>query len=236
MQADVTQQSTLGPSIWAVSDGRAGNAAQVRAIVQALSETRRWMQIAHIAGQGHRPDAITLHPRAPWTWLPSAHWPMPRQALPTAERAMLTPPWPSLWIAAGRRSAPYTAALRNWSGKTSLCVQILDPKMDPALFDLIIVPEHDGLHGPNIGSPPQGAPRLASSPACAPSRTGSAAISGPAHRTAPIPILVGCSFRLPRLSPRTAPICSAMPRGTAYRSISRGSAAKQQSLTGYTKA
>ena len=149
--------SSLGPSIWAVSDGRAGNAAQVRAVIAALSETRRWLQIGHIAGQGHRADPITLTPRAPWTWLPGANWPAPRNALPTAQRALLTSPWPTLWIAAGRRSAPYSAALRDWSGKQSLTVQILDPKTDPEKFDLVIVPEHDSLEGPNvirtIGSP-----------------------------------------------------------------------------------
>jgi len=71
-------QTLLGPSIWAVSDGRAGNAAQVRAIVSALSETRRWLQIGHIVGSGHRSEPITLNPRAPWTWLPGANWPAPR--------------------------------------------------------------------------------------------------------------------------------------------------------------
>jgi len=149
--------SSLGPSIWAVSDGRAGNAAQVRAIVAALSETRRWLQIGHIAGQGHRAEPLTLSPRAPWTWLPGANWPAPRLALPKAQRAELTSPWPSLWLAAGRRSAPYTAAVRGWSGNKTLTVQILDPKSDPEKFDLVVVPEHDDLIGLNViratGSP-----------------------------------------------------------------------------------
>lgn len=150
-------ESSLGPSIWAVSDGRAGNAAQVRAILAALSETRRWLQIGHIAGQGHRAEPLTLSPRAPWTWLPGASWPFPRAGLPASQRAQLSSPWPSLWLAAGRRSAPYTAAARGWSGQKTLTVQILDPKTDPEKFDLVIVPEHDDLIGPNVlrttGSP-----------------------------------------------------------------------------------
>ncbi len=152
-----TTNTSLGPSIWAVSDGRAGNAAQVRALVQALSETRRWMQIAHITGTGHRAEPITLNPRAPWIWLPGTNWPAMRQALPKTQRNDLVGPWPTLWIAAGRRSAPYTAAVRGWSGGRTLTVQILDPKTDPAAFDLVIVPEHDQLTGKNIvrtiGSP-----------------------------------------------------------------------------------
>ena len=149
--------SSLGPSIWAVSDGRAGNAAQVRAITAALSETRRWLQIAHITGHGHRAEPITLNPRRPWTWLPGADWPAPRLALSPAQRAQLTSPWPTLWIAAGRRSAAYSAAVRGWSGDHTLTVQVLDPKADPAKFDLVVVPEHDALQGPNVlrttGSP-----------------------------------------------------------------------------------
>ncbi len=150
-------KSRLGPSIWAASDGRAGNAAQVRAIVQALSETRRWMQIAHITGDGHRADPLVLSPRPPWTWLPGANWPAPLLALPASQRATFTAPWPTLWIAAGRRSAPYTAALRQWSDGQTLCVQVLDPKTNTSAFDLVSTPEHDRLTGNNVihtvGSP-----------------------------------------------------------------------------------
>lgn len=150
-------ETSLGPSIWAVSDGRAGNAAQVRAIVSALSETQRWLQIGHINGRGHRAAPIELTPRAPWTWLPGADWPAPRLALPKPQRAYLNGPWPTLWLAAGRRSAPYTASVRRWSGEKSLTVQVLDPKIDPARFDMVVVPEHDALEGPNVirttGSP-----------------------------------------------------------------------------------
>ena len=152
-----SSQPSLGPSIWAVSDGRAGNAAQVRAVIAALSETQRWLQIGHIAGHGHRSEPIVLAPRAPWTWLPGADWPLPQLALPSDQRALLASPWPTLWVAAGRRSAPYTASVRGWSGQKTLTVQILDPKSDPSKFDLVVVPEHDTLEGPNVirttGSP-----------------------------------------------------------------------------------
>jgi hypothetical protein len=153
----ISERPVIGPSIWGVSEGRAGNAAQVRAIAAALSETRRWMQIAHIAGAGHRAEPIVLSPRAPWTWLPGADWPAPKAALPKDQQAILQSPWPTLWIAAGRRSAPYTAAVRRWSGGRTLAIQILDPKSKPENYDLVIVPEHDELVGDNVlrmtGSP-----------------------------------------------------------------------------------
>ena len=159
--ADSDRQQ-LGPSIWAASDGRAGNAAQVRAVMQALGSTGRWMRMAHIQGQAHRDSPITLSPRAPWTWLPGSSWPRPLLALPKDQREIFTAPWPEIWIAAGRRSAPYTRLIRDLSGGKTLTVQILDPKSAPSDFDLLVAPEHDGLEGPNVistvGSPSPFAP------------------------------------------------------------------------------
>ena len=140
-----------------MSDGRAGNAAQVRAIVSAIGARARWMQIAHIQAEGHRGDPLVLSPRAPWTWLPVDAWPTPKLALPAAQRQTLSAPWPTIWIAAGRRSAPYSAAVRKWSGGKTFVVHILDPNIDPATFDLLVTPAHDGVSGENVistvGSP-----------------------------------------------------------------------------------
>ncbi|MEL8054891.1 MAG: mitochondrial fission ELM1 family protein [Pseudomonadota bacterium] len=149
--------SETGPSIRQVSDGRAGNAAQVRAIVAALREPERWAKLSHIAGQGHRDEPLVLSPRAPWIWLPGARWPFPLAALPNQQRDLFQPPWPTLWIAAGRRSAPYTRLVKRLSGGATLAIQMLDPKCDPADFDLVVTPEHDELSGDNVittvGSP-----------------------------------------------------------------------------------
>ncbi len=149
--------ASLGPSIWAVSDGRAGNAAQVRALTAALGATGRWMKIAHIAGAAHRQEPLVLTPRAPWRWLPADRWPSPLQALPKAQRTSLAAPWPTVWIAAGRRSASLTKFAREMSGGKAFTVQILDPYIAPSNFDLLVVPEHDTVSGPNVirtvGSP-----------------------------------------------------------------------------------
>lgn len=146
-----------GPSIWSVSDGRAGNAAQVRAIVAALRAPDRWARLAHISNEAHRPAPITLSPRQPWTWLPGTKWPFAKAALPEDQQALLTSPWPTLWIAAGRRSAPYTRYVKHRSQCKTLAIQMLNPKSDLSAFDLIITPEHDSLSGPNVitttGSP-----------------------------------------------------------------------------------
>lgn len=148
---------SLGPSVWAVSDGRAGNASQVRALVNALGEPARWMRIAHIAGEAHRAQPLVLTPRAPWTWISADRWPSPLLSLPQAQRTQLSPPWPTLWIAAGRRSAAFTKFVRERSEGNTFTVQILDPYIDASNFDLLVVPEHDGLGGTNVvttvGSP-----------------------------------------------------------------------------------
>jgi hypothetical protein len=160
----MAETGSLGPSVWAVSDGRAGNAAQVRAVLQALGDTRRWIQIAHINGAAHRSQPLELTPRLPWTLLPADKWPSPLASLPKDQRALLTEPWPTVWIAAGRRSAPLTRAIRDLSGGKTLTVQILDPKIAPENFDLLVTPEHDEVSGPNVirtvGSPSYFAPDL----------------------------------------------------------------------------
>lgn len=60
----------------------------------------------------------------------------------------IAPPWPDLAIGAGRRVAPLVAALRRLYGVRA--VQILDPRMPPAAFDLVVAPAHDALSGENI--------------------------------------------------------------------------------------
>ncbi|MEL6662612.1 MAG: mitochondrial fission ELM1 family protein [Pseudomonadota bacterium] len=140
-----------------VSDGRAGNAAQVRAIANALGSTLRWMRIAHINGDGHRSEPITLEPRAPWTWLPAKRWMAPLLALPSDQRKALAPPWPTVWLGAGRRTAPYSAEIKRRAGNATCVVHILDPKMEPGAFDFLVTPQHDGVSGANVistvGSP-----------------------------------------------------------------------------------
>ncbi|MEM9668245.1 MAG: mitochondrial fission ELM1 family protein [Pseudomonadota bacterium] len=149
--------ASLGPSVWAVSDGRDGNAAQVRSLLKALSDTRRWMRIAHISGEGRRNDALTLTPRAPFSWLPSSWNSWPLQALPADQRDQLTSPWPTLWLGAGRRVAKYTASVREWSARKTLSVQIMSTDLPTDAFDMVVAPAHDEAAGPNlvetIGSP-----------------------------------------------------------------------------------
>lgn len=158
------KSGALGPSVWVVSDGRAGHTAQGLAIARALGEMTRWMRIAHVTGEGHRSTPIELKPGGIQPALPSRYWWAPLSALPSDQRALFEPPWPTLWIGAGRRVAPYTKYVRAASEEKTFCVHLMNPQMPLSDFDLVVAPEHDELTGENvlpiIGAPTYFAPEI----------------------------------------------------------------------------
>ncbi len=148
----MTASSAVGPSIWVVSDGRAGIERQAIALARAIGDMSRWPAVAHIRSDAHRTDPIRLTPSAPQVWMPPASWPDPLGALPANERAQLSAPWPDVWIGSGRRAVPYSMRVRKWSEGKTLVVQTQDPKVPLDTFDLVIPPEHDQLEGANVMS------------------------------------------------------------------------------------
>ncbi len=142
--------------IWVVTDGKAGNETPARSLAEALATARAPggtdIEIKRIALR----RAASVLPAPIWPLLAArragvAGWPF--SAL-VDRGAGLAQPWPDLIISAGRRSAPVAAEIRRRSGSAVRVVQILDPKMSPARFDLTIVPAHDGLSGPGVLSLP----------------------------------------------------------------------------------
>jgi len=89
-------------------------------------------------------------PRAPWSRLPPQLWFAPLRA-PVRGSDSLAPPWPDLLIAAGRQSVALSIALRRRSGGAIFTVQILDPAVSPARFDLVVAPRHDRIHARHAG-------------------------------------------------------------------------------------
>ncbi|MDO1560452.1 mitochondrial fission ELM1 family protein [Brevundimonas sp. 2R-24] len=132
-------------TIWAVSDGRAGIENQVLGLAQA---------IARLA-----PSEIAVK-RVAWRrWadrLPSMLKIAPRRMLAKGSDP-LSPPWPEVWIAAGRATLPLSINARRWSRGRTLVVQLQDPRWPTRLFDMVIPPEHDEVEGDNVfpilGSP-----------------------------------------------------------------------------------
>lgn len=90
---------------------------------------------------GLTPRMIPLLPRLPWWWMPARLWPSPLRAV------RITTPAEALAIGCGGKAAPVLAALRR---RRKLTVQIQHPRMNPRLFDQVVVTRHDGLTGPNV--------------------------------------------------------------------------------------
>jgi uncharacterized protein len=122
-------------TIWAVSDGRAGIEAQALGLAEAVARLR--------------PAEITVK-KIGWRWgLGRLPWRLIPPGALVAD-SPIGPPWPDIWIAAGRATLPLSTRLRRWSGGHSLVVQTQHPRTALAPFDLVIPPEHDDLEGPNV--------------------------------------------------------------------------------------
>lgn len=139
-----------GPSIWCVADGRAGILNQTLALAAALAEPERAADLAHIRSDAHRDGPLILQPKGWQLPLPPGLWPSPLSALSDDQRAQLAAPWPDIWLAAGRRSIPYSRLMRKLSGGKTFVVQTQNPRVSLSSFDLVIPPEHDGITGPNV--------------------------------------------------------------------------------------
>jgi len=109
-----------GDGIWVLEDTRAGTAAQALGIAERLGQPFR---------------RIPLH----FGTLAKLPWPWPTLA-GLADRSGFTPPWPSLVISAGRRSAPISRWLRARGAKT---VHAMRPGLGAEDFDLLVIGAHD---------------------------------------------------------------------------------------------
>lgn len=118
-----------------VTDGAAGNERQALSLAFAMRLSPRVLRIAL---------------RAPWRWLGPGFVRGARLSIPRWQWQTLAAPWPALAIGCGRHAALLTRALREASGGATFAVQILDPRIDPGHFDLVIAPRHDGLEGDNV--------------------------------------------------------------------------------------
>ena len=123
-----------------VSDGGAGMENQALGLAEAVAR----LTPAHI-------DVKRVRWRSAFDWLPvalKATWMLASAAPFPAEGE----PWPDLWIATGRATLPLSLAVRRSSGGKTFVVQTQDPRLDPALFDLVVAPAHDSLTGTRVVS------------------------------------------------------------------------------------
>jgi mitochondrial fission protein ELM1 len=123
---------TPAGNAWLLSDGHAGNARQARALADALGIQAPWEWM--------------LQSRNPWRWLAPRRLPGAASAFGTEFARALSAP-PALAIGCGRQAALATRLAR---ARGANAVQILDPRIDPAHWDLVVAPRHDRLRGGNV--------------------------------------------------------------------------------------
>jgi mitochondrial fission protein ELM1 len=122
------------PSCWVLTEGHIGMVNQAVGLAEAMGLT---------------PVVKRLAIRAPWKYLPPRLW-LGALDAPGPGGDRLTPPWPDLVISCGKRAVAPALAVKRASGGRTLAVHIQNPPVDPARFDLVVAPEHDGLSGPNV--------------------------------------------------------------------------------------
>ncbi len=119
-------------NVLAISDGRAGNVRQARALADALT--------------GGEAPHLRIDTAAPWHWLAPRRLPGAVRGFGHDFAAVLRDP-PAIVVGCGRQAALATRVLRDAGTRT---VQILDPRIDPRHWDCVVVPEHDRLRGDNV--------------------------------------------------------------------------------------
>lgn len=115
-----------------LTDGHAGNLRQAAALAMALGVD----DARHVA----------LQPGRGARWLAPRLFPGAGQGLGKGFAEALASP-PALAIGCGRQGALATRLLRRAGSRV---VQILDPRVDTRHWDIVIAPDHDGLHGDNV--------------------------------------------------------------------------------------
>ncbi|NCC21414.1 MAG: hypothetical protein EOM26_03010 [Alphaproteobacteria bacterium] len=116
---------------WIVTEGIAGTENQCLGVAEAL---------------GLRPEVRRVNLNPPWKQLSPA---LPFETGATFT-PRLSPPWPDLLIASGRKSVAAARYIKRMSGGRTFTVQIQDPRAPASQFDLVAVPEHDRLRGGNV--------------------------------------------------------------------------------------
>ncbi|WP_376803707.1 mitochondrial fission ELM1 family protein [Candidatus Raskinella chloraquaticus] len=121
-------------SCWVISDGKAGMENQCLGLAERL---------------GLQPEIKRVQLRSPWREL--SPWMRMGQSHALSRKGdPLSAPWPDLIIATGRASVATSLWVKKKSGGRTLCVQIQNPVVGLSRFDLVVMPEHDGISGPNV--------------------------------------------------------------------------------------
>jgi mitochondrial fission protein ELM1 len=129
---------------WILTDGKAGDEAQCLGVVEAL---------------GIEPEVRRVAPRGLFA-LAMPWGPIDPAEAPGKAGSPIAPPFPDLLVASGRRAIPYVRVVKRASGGKTFTAILKDPRTGAGGADLIWVPEHDRLRGPNVIATPTGPHRI----------------------------------------------------------------------------
>ena len=142
--------ATRGATLWVMSDGTAGMRLQAVGLAEAMTRQRPELIISEFQADPHW--LIRMLPRLGHhaSFLPLyASAPDISAALKQPVRGRHC----DLLITCGRRMVGLGLAMRaraRADGKRTQLVHLQDPRLSPALFDVLVVPEHDRARGRNV--------------------------------------------------------------------------------------
>lgn len=171
------------PTVWVLTDGKAGDELQCLGVAERLTPSPLIRRVA---------------PRKPFAWL-MPHGPIDPREAPDRPDSPLRPPFPDIAIASGRRAVAYLRALKKASNGATFTAFLKDPRIGTAAADLIWVAEHDRLRGDNVIVTPTAPHRLTQEKLAA-----ARALPPPALAALPGPriaVLVGGDSRHHRFTP-----------------------------------
>jgi mitochondrial fission protein ELM1 len=123
-----------GTRLWVLGSGKVGHEVHCIGIARAL---------------GLEPDIRPVRPRLPFAWA-SPFGPVDPRDAPHRAGSAIAPPYPDIVFAAGRTTVPYLRRLKRETAGRIFTVFLQDPRTGPGTADMIWVPEHDRLRGPNV--------------------------------------------------------------------------------------
>lgn len=118
------------PTLWIITDGKAGDEQPLIGVAEEL---------------GVSPDRRHVHPRPPFVWL--MPWgPIDPREGPDHPGAPLSPPFPDICLATGRRAVAYLRRLKQLS-PTTVTVFFKHPRCRADGADLLVMSPHDRPDG-----------------------------------------------------------------------------------------
>ena len=142
--------ATTGTALWVMSDGTAGMRLQAVGLAEAMTRQRPELIISEFQADphwlirmlprlGHHASFLPLYADAP--------------DISAAQKQPVRGRHGDLLITCGRRMVGLGLAMRaraSADGKRTQLVHLQDPRLSPALFDALVVPEHDRARGRNV--------------------------------------------------------------------------------------